>query len=435
VVGYGLCRDALGVDRWSVIQYMDRPPVCMDWGSLKVPMNVNRQYRMCEYDHIGGVDYFTDRCAMDHMERVCSFCHKEGDNLKRCVSCKKEYYCDANCQRLAWKVHQITCTSLPSVCVKIENAHNTDKMDNVLRWSSRFDEIVASDDLPDFVQSRMLEILLPVYHRKIPLFTKLALTTDPDTQHQVDALHNTHREIATVYLKQSSLACKSERYRDQGELICAAGGHILGSGDVKYAVQLFQKARGIAETHGFFCIECVACRGLGNCALVRGDTEDALDFLRNALAAALLSEKDCATLEMDTLEALTSSLHITKNYAEARTLMSRFKDLTREDSLARGTLQIMEVAAFFLRIWLHEIEGELGEAAIELRALGELLQIHIKYVTDHAADFLEMLHALFKLKVLQGAFAVTDPILKVWDVYEQVGGIITRTVVGVVPAE
>ena len=41
--------------------------------------------------------------------KQCSACNKWKQNLKRCTSCKKVYYCDGECQKKDWLVHKISC--------------------------------------------------------------------------------------------------------------------------------------------------------------------------------------------------------------------------------------------------------------------------------------------------------------------------------------
>lgn len=47
----------------------------------------------------------------DAGKALCDCCTllKDRDDLNRCSRCKKVYYCDANCQKLAWKRHKKVC--------------------------------------------------------------------------------------------------------------------------------------------------------------------------------------------------------------------------------------------------------------------------------------------------------------------------------------
>jgi len=39
----------------------------------------------------------------------CSQCGKKGSELKRCGRCNRAWYCDAECQKVHWKVHKPAC--------------------------------------------------------------------------------------------------------------------------------------------------------------------------------------------------------------------------------------------------------------------------------------------------------------------------------------
>ncbi|XP_075547839.1 histone-lysine N-methyltransferase SMYD3-like isoform X5 [Dermacentor variabilis] len=47
--------------------------------------------------------------------RVCDFCFLESETLKRCSACRYVYFCDKQCQRLAWPDHKVECAGLCKV--------------------------------------------------------------------------------------------------------------------------------------------------------------------------------------------------------------------------------------------------------------------------------------------------------------------------------
>ena len=55
-----------------------------------------------------------------------------------------------------------------------------------------------------------------------------------------------------------------ELFRDQGEAIHGIGECLLATGDREEAGACFQRARKIAEAHGFFHVEGRSCMGLGS---------------------------------------------------------------------------------------------------------------------------------------------------------------------------
>jgi tetratricopeptide (TPR) repeat protein len=354
---------------------------------------------------------------------ICSFCKKSCVKFQRCSSCKKDSYCDKKCQRLAWKDHKIDCKPINDVCDILLREYAADNMDEILRWKSRFDEIVACNMKPFSVRLAILHVVMKAYESLLPLCAYMP--TMDRTEAELES-HVNHRKLSAVQSRAAEFMCLMECYRDQGGAICSAGEHMLYSDDVEQAIILFKKARNIAESHGFYIVECLACHGLGNCYSWKGDDKEAIQFLQNSLIAAPLCEHSCDSLEMLSTEAVASSLYVLNRYDEAETLMPRLRELTRNYSLEHSTLKSIEVGSFFLRIRLCEQRGEMANAAMELRELGVLLHENIVHVLDHAGTFLSMLHGLMGLRVFELGYRLNDPIFKVWDVYEQVGGFVSR---------
>ena len=42
-------------------------------------------------------------------EPECAFCHSKAGTLKRCMGCKKVFYCGKECQTQHWKEHRPDC--------------------------------------------------------------------------------------------------------------------------------------------------------------------------------------------------------------------------------------------------------------------------------------------------------------------------------------
>ena len=107
--------------------------------------------------------------------------------------------------------------------------------------------------------------------------------------------------------RRAELLGKMERFRDQGDAMCEMGNNLMIAGErqnregevedealqraFQRAHDAFQRARKLAEAHGFFSVECKACLGLGRLALRHQEdrTQEAVDLLKNALAAVLPS--------------------------------------------------------------------------------------------------------------------------------------------------
>ena len=45
----------------------------------------------------------------------CNFCGKKSENIKKCMGCKKVFYCDTSCQQHHWRVeHKTQCSKITS---------------------------------------------------------------------------------------------------------------------------------------------------------------------------------------------------------------------------------------------------------------------------------------------------------------------------------
>ena len=113
--------------------------------------------------------------------------------------------------------------------------------------------------------------------------------------------------------------------------MCNAGEHLLRADKQEEAGSYFRRARGVAEAHGFFSVECRACKNLGKVAMLERRPEEGVEMLRHALvglatlipkpetrnpnppnpnppAAASLVENPDSNHEMDALRELIGAL-------------------------------------------------------------------------------------------------------------------------------
>ncbi|PFX17640.1 N-lysine methyltransferase SMYD2-B [Stylophora pistillata] len=49
--------------------------------------------------------------SASHRDQECAFCHSKTGTLKRCLGCKKVFYCGKMCQKKHWKKHKTDCKS------------------------------------------------------------------------------------------------------------------------------------------------------------------------------------------------------------------------------------------------------------------------------------------------------------------------------------
>jgi len=150
-----------------------------------------------------------------------------------------------------------------------------------------------------------------------------------------------------------------QRFRDQGEAICALAGNLSRAGRDQDAAEYYQKAREVAEAHGVFSVECRACLGLGQEALRDGRVEEGMMLLRNALAAVPLSEDEDRIFlwEPIILESLIEALFTTHAVDEVEPLVMRHREAAKTESAREGRLCVGELNSLLFSARLHEVRA------------------------------------------------------------------------------
>ena len=90
---------------------------------------------------------------------------------------------------------------------------------------------------------------------------------------------NSH-SIVRLETRRAELLGKVQRFRDQGEAFCRVADYLLVLERRQEAEGYFERARKIAEAHGFFSVECAACLGLGKLAVLGGRQEEGVELMR-----------------------------------------------------------------------------------------------------------------------------------------------------------
>ena len=202
----------------------------------------------------------------------CSQCGKQRKALKRCSRCKQASYCGVTCQNAAWKGHRKTCLTVEDVFDKVDAAHLCRDWREVIKWEGRMEEMM--EDQPDAVCHDLLEMFSFAHGR--------ALNSTGSKDHC----------LSTVRLetRRGDLLGKMQRFRDQGVALCSVSEQLLTLGKRQEAAGYLQRARKIAEKHGFYSVEFESCttrkhRSLrGRCHRPRTDgTECSFPFHQRAL--------------------------------------------------------------------------------------------------------------------------------------------------------
>ena len=155
---------------------------------------------------------------------------------------------------------------------------------------------------------------------------------------------------------------RMKRFRNQGELMCEIGGNLICLGRQPEAAVYFQRARDVGEDHGFISLECQACEGLGQLAMMEGRDEEAVLLLRNALVAAPLSEGvgsstfSCTDFfELQALEPLCEALLKTGKLDELEPLVLRFREAGAARSRINGGFDLAELSSLYASARFYEV--------------------------------------------------------------------------------
>jgi hypothetical protein len=147
-----------------------------------------------------------------------------------------------------------------------------------------------------------------------------------------------------------------ECFRDQGEAMCEAAEYLVHVGKGQEAAAYFQRARDVGAAHGFFSVECKACRGLGYGAMLEGRHEEGVDLLRNALAASSLRENENDNLmELQALGHLIRALFQAHEIDEVEPLVARFREAAISESRRGGSFCCLELSSLSHSAQLHEV--------------------------------------------------------------------------------
>jgi len=277
------------------------------------------------------------------LQVICAHCGKQGTELKRCSICKHVWYCGAACQNAAWRRHKKTCApplSTDDVRAKVLALRAPSEWREVLKWEGRMDEMM--DGQHDAVRKDILR----AFHNSHSL--ERLSTGSPHIRHSLISLGE----------QRVDLLGKMQRFRDQGEMMCALAGNLIDVGKRKEAAEYYQKARKVAEAHGFFSVECTACLGLGEQAVEDGRNEEGLDLMRNALAAVPLSEHEGTDpSEIPVLDSLIGALFKTHALDEVEPLVMRYREAAKAYSARRGGAGFEEMNSLLFSARLHEVRA------------------------------------------------------------------------------
>jgi hypothetical protein len=206
----------------------------------------------------------------------------------------------------------------------------------VIKWEGRMEEMM--EDPPDAVCNDILEVFMDAH--------TWAFNSTGSTDNSLS--------VVRLETRRAAVLGKMQRFRDQGEALCSAAHYLRGLSRRQEAEGYFQRARKIAEAHGFFSVECRSCLGLGKLAIEGGRQEEGLELLRNALICVPLCEGE-VTILLEVLYAFTTALFHTHAIDEVEPLVARFLEAAKAESEKQGCLTLSELYSLYTSARLHEV--------------------------------------------------------------------------------
>jgi len=273
----------------------------------------------------------------------CAHCGKQGAGFKRCSRCKQASYCGAECQNADWKRHKKKCAPpvpLQDVWENVRMAGNELDWRGVLRWEGHMEELMAAHGRAghDNFCSEILN----------------AFSVAHQLGWQATGSNNHARSFVELQERWIPLLGKLQRFRDQGEAMCAAADILLTLQRYSEAATWFQRARDVGAAHGFFTLESKACIGLGRAAVTAGRHEEGVALHRNALVAAELNELDDPKYELIALQDLVQALLHTHAIEEVEPLVLRYREAAKAQSEKEGVC-FAEFNSLLFSARLHEV--------------------------------------------------------------------------------
>jgi hypothetical protein len=208
----------------------------------------------------------------------------------------------------------------------------------VMEWEGRMEEMM--EHAPDDADCTVILLMFANAHTRAFL----------STYSEVHSL-----SIVRLDTRRAEVLGKMQRFRDQGEALCRAAGYLHDLGRQQEAEGYFERARKIAEAHGFFSVECRSCLGLGSMAMEGGRNEEGLELLRNALICVPLCEEEDTIIELEVLQDFTHALFHTHAIDEVEPLVARYLEAAKAQSNKQGRLRYWHLHSLYTSARLHEV--------------------------------------------------------------------------------
>jgi hypothetical protein len=227
--------------------------------------------------------------------------------------------------------------TLKEVVERVNEAHERQDWRELLKWEGRMEELMEHQT---DVGCNAILVVFSDAHR--------------GAFNATESKDNT-LSIVRLETRRADLAGKMQRFRDQGETLCRVSDQLLILGRRQEAEKYLQRARKIAEAHGFFSVECDACLGLGKLARREGREEEGVELMRNALVCVPLFEEEHPIMELNVLQAFTDLLFRTDAIDEVEPLIPRYLEAAKVESHKQERLIFAEFHSLYTSARLHEV--------------------------------------------------------------------------------
>ena len=267
----------------------------------------------------------------------CSHCATQRATLQRCSRCKHVSYCGAECQNAAWKGHKKSCMSVDDALGKVNTGRAARDWREVLKWEGRMEQMMEHQDGASC--NSILEVFFDAH--------RMGSESTGNRDHLL--------AMVRLQTRRGEVLCKMQRFRDQGEALVRVADHLRCLDKPQESSLYLQRARKIAEAHGFFSVECRSCLGLGILAREGGRDVEGADLLRNALLCAPLSEEGGTIIELNVLHSFIDALFHTLGFDEVEPLIARYREAAKAESDKQGRLTLVDFHCLYTSARLHEV--------------------------------------------------------------------------------
>ncbi|KAJ1494554.1 hypothetical protein T484DRAFT_1877476 [Baffinella frigidus] len=312
----------------------------------------------------------------------CSHCGTQDVALKRCARCGQEAYCGVECQKAAWRGgHKKDCKAPQPQAPQPQAREETPLPDKFQRRMEIYQKVVASDNAKNWPgvlkwegsMEELMEGQPDEICRGIIFMFMRAHSMEMLSESFFGRSYAVH-EASSVRLGERHIALlgKMQRFRDQGEALHFIGDNFAIVARPREAVAYLERARKVAEAHGFFSVECMACTGLAEVALKEERNDEAVELFRNAVAAAPLEEEADARqypLLHHAYRGLAKALTKTGALAEATAIAKQYREAAHAQSKREGRLCIDELTSLDTSAVVCQVGKEPQEEARHRRRM------------------------------------------------------------------